>query len=66
MFTADKPMGVELASADAMAQWGQRMPASFTRPKLTFETVTGFLRSLRHSPDVTLKKVIALAKIFAI
>ena len=66
MFTAEKPMGIELASAEAMAQWGQRMPASFTRPKMSLETIAGFLRSLRHSPDVTLKKVIALAKLFAV
>ena len=66
MFTAEKPMGIEFASPEAMAQWGQRMPPSFARPKLTFEAIVGFIRSLRHVPDVTLRKVIALAKLFAI
>lgn len=65
MFTSEKQMGVEFASSEAMAQWGQRMPASFARPKLTLETVSGLIRSLRHSPDVTLKKIITLAKLFA-
>ena len=64
MFTAEKEMGVECASADAMAQWGQRMPASFARPKLTFETIAGLIRSLRHSPDVTLRKLITMARLF--
>src|SRR5208283_1632241 len=34
VFTSEEKMGVEWASPEAMAQWGQRMPASFTRPKL--------------------------------
>jgi len=64
LFTSEKTMGVEWASAEAMAQWGQRMPASFTRPKLTTENFFGLFRSLRHSPDVTLKKLITMAKLF--
>lgn len=65
LFTAQKKMGVEWASPDAMAQWGQRMPASFSRPKLTIENLVGLFRSLKHSPDVTLKKVITILKLFA-
>lgn len=65
MFTANKEMGIELASPEAMAQWGQRMPASFTRPKLTLEAICGLIHSLRHSPDVTVKKIVSLAKLFA-
>jgi catechol 2,3-dioxygenase-like lactoylglutathione lyase family enzyme len=65
MFTADKEMGVEFGSRDAMAQWGQRMPAGVARPKLKFETVSGLIRSLRHSPDVTLKKIVTILKLFA-
>jgi catechol 2,3-dioxygenase-like lactoylglutathione lyase family enzyme len=64
LFTAEKKMGVEWASPDAMAQWGQRMPASFTRPRLSIETFAGLFRSLNRSPDVTLKKLITIAKLF--
>jgi len=64
LFTADTPMGIEWASPDAMAQWGQRMPASFTRPKLTLENFVGLFRSLKRSPDVTLNKLITIAKLF--
>jgi len=64
LFTSEVTMGVEWARPDAMAQWGQRMPASFTRPKLTFENLTGLFRSLAKSPDVTLRKLITMAKLF--
>ena len=64
MFTAEKKMGIEWASADAMAQWGQRMPASFSRPKLTIENAVALMRSLKRSPDLTVKKVITLVKLF--
>ena len=64
LFTAEKAMGVEWASPDAMAQWGQRMPSSFTRPKLTVDNVRGLLRSLKQSPDVTFKKLVTIAKLF--
>ena len=65
VFTADKPMGVYPVSREAMAQWGQAMPASFTKPKLTPATVKAMLHHLRHSPDLTLRKLITLAKLFA-
>jgi hypothetical protein len=64
LFTAEKKMGVEWASPDAMAQWGQRMPASFTRPRLSIEAFAGLFRGLKRSPDVTLKKLITIAKLF--
>jgi len=64
LFTSEMEMGVEWASPQAMAQWGQRMPASFTRPKLTFENLTGLFQSLAKSPDVTLRKLITMAKLF--
>jgi catechol 2,3-dioxygenase-like lactoylglutathione lyase family enzyme len=64
VFTAEKEMGVEWASPDAMAQWGQRMPSSFTRPKLNIENLSGLLRSLKRSPDVTVKKLVTIAKLF--
>ncbi len=63
-FTADEPMGVHPVSREAMAQWGQPMPRSFTRPPLTPAAVGAIVTNLRGSPDVTLKKLLLLAKIF--
>jgi hypothetical protein len=65
VFTADVPMGVHPVSAGAMAQWGQPMPASFTRPTLSVGNIVAMLRNLRRSPDVSLKKLITLARLFA-
>jgi catechol 2,3-dioxygenase-like lactoylglutathione lyase family enzyme len=65
LFTADVPTGVHLLTRAAMAQWGQRMPASFTKPRLTARTLAALLHSLRHSPDVTLRKLRTLARAFA-
>lgn len=65
VFTADVPMGVHPVSREAMSQWGQVMPASFTKPKLTREAIKGLLYNLRHSPDLSLRKLITLAKLFA-
>jgi len=39
LFTADHPMGVHPVSRDAMSQWGEPMPASFTRPTPDVESV---------------------------
>lgn len=64
VFTADVPMGVHPVSREGMAQWGQAMPASFTRPVMNVGTIAGLVRSLRRSPDVTLKKMLTLAKLF--
>lgn len=65
VFTADAPMGVHPVSREAMSQWGQTMPASFTKPKLTPAAIKGLVHNLRHSPDLSLKKLITLAKLFA-
>ena len=64
LFTADKPTGIHPVSREAMSQWGQIMPASFTKPKITGKAVKAIVHNLRHSPDLTLKKLITLAKIF--
>jgi catechol 2,3-dioxygenase-like lactoylglutathione lyase family enzyme len=65
LFTAAAPMGVHPLARDAMAQWGPQMPASFTKPRLTPSNIAALLRSLRLSPDVTLRKLRKLAKAFA-
>jgi catechol 2,3-dioxygenase-like lactoylglutathione lyase family enzyme len=63
-FTADEPMGVHPVSREAMSQWGQPMPRSFTKPQLTLAAVGAAVENLRRSPDLTLKKLLQLAKIF--
>ena len=65
LFTADVPLGVHPVSRQAMSQWGQEMPASFTRPKITFAAIKGLIKSLISSPDVTVYKLKTLAKIFS-
>jgi catechol 2,3-dioxygenase-like lactoylglutathione lyase family enzyme len=64
LFTADVPMGINEVSREAMSQWGQVMPNSFTRPTLGFSTLTAIARGLRQSPDLTFAKLRTLAKIF--
>lgn len=65
LFTADRPMEVHRVSAEAMSQWGQRMPKSFTKPKLSWRLLKGVIHSLRTSPDLTLRKLITLSKLFS-
>jgi catechol 2,3-dioxygenase-like lactoylglutathione lyase family enzyme len=64
VFTDAVPMGVHPVSREAMSQWGQIMPASFTKPKLNPAAVKALLHNLRHSPDLSLRKLITLAKLF--
>lgn len=64
LFTADHPTGVHAVSPEAMSQWGQRMPKSFTKPVVNLANLKAMLRNLRHSPDLTLHKLITLARMF--
>lgn len=64
LFTADHPTGIHAVSPEAMAQWGQRMPKSFTRPKMSFAKVRALLRNLHRSPDLTLRKLLMLKRLF--
>jgi hypothetical protein len=64
LFTADQPMGVYPVSREAMSQWGQPMPRSFTAPHLSPATVLAILRNVRRVPDLTLDKLFTLARIF--
>jgi hypothetical protein len=64
LFTADEWTGIHPVSREAMSQWGQVMPDSFTRPELTFTSLAAIVRNLRRSPDLTLSKLRTLAKIF--
>ncbi|MEY3008251.1 MAG: hypothetical protein RI942_2593 [Pseudomonadota bacterium] len=63
VFTEGHPLGVSLASAQAMSQWGQVMPPSFIRPKITFTTLITIFRNIKKHPDLTLKKLAAIAKV---
>ena len=65
LFTAERPMGVHSVSAEAMAQWGQRMPKSFTKPKMNLAAIRALIHNLRHSPDLTFRKLVTLARLFA-
>lgn len=64
LFTADHPTGVHEVSPEAMSQWGQRMPKSFTKPVLNLSNIRALVRNLRRSPDLTLRKLITLARMF--
>lgn len=63
VFTADHAMGVSAASAQAMSQWGQVMPAEFIKPKLTLKTLITLVKNLRKHSDLTVKKLAAIAKV---
>ncbi|MEN0107706.1 MAG: VOC family protein [Pseudomonas sp.] len=65
LFTAERPTGIHSISAEAMAQWGQRMPKSFTKPAMNLSKLRALIHNLRHSPDLTLRKLITLARLFA-
>jgi hypothetical protein len=47
-----------------MAQWGQRMPKSFTKPKMSLTNLRALFRNLRRSPDLTIRKLITLMRMF--
>lgn len=65
LFTAERPMEVHEVSPDAMSQWGERMPKSFTKPAFSWRLLKGVIHSLRNSPDLTLRKLVALSKLFS-
>ncbi len=64
LFTADRPMGVHAVSREAMAQWGQPMPTTFTKPKLSPGAVAALVRNVHRSPDLSVAKLITLARLF--
>lgn len=64
LFTTDRPTGVHAVSREAMSQWGQPMPRSFTKPKINFAALRELVKNLRRSPDLNVKKLITLSKLF--
>jgi catechol 2,3-dioxygenase-like lactoylglutathione lyase family enzyme len=64
LFTATVPTGFHATSREAMAQWGPTMPRRFTKPRLTPASLALLLCNLRRSPDLSVKKLLTLAKLF--
>ncbi len=64
VLTANYKTGFHPVSRDAMSQWGPPMPRSFTKPKLSPANLMALLRNLRRSPDLNIRKLMALAKLF--
>ena len=54
----------EGVSREAMSQWGQVMPAAFTKPKLSARSLLEIPKHVYRSPDLSLGKLRTLAKIF--
>lgn len=65
VFTEECPAGVHEVSREGMAQWGPPMPRSFTRPQLTPRLLGAIVANVRRSPDLTLRKAIELARLYA-
>jgi catechol 2,3-dioxygenase-like lactoylglutathione lyase family enzyme len=64
LFSADRPTEIHPVSREGMSQWGQIMPRSFTKPKLSPAALATLVRNLRRSPDVTVGKLRTLMKMF--
>lgn len=64
LFTSDIPMGVHAVNREAMSQWGQPLPRSFTKPHLTMTAVSALFRNVRKVPDLSLSKLLTLARLF--
>lgn len=64
LFTASHPTGVHPVSREHMAQWGQPMPASFTKPKMNAHALRALADNLKNTPDLTLRKLATLARLF--
>ncbi len=64
LFTEESPAGVHEVSRKAMAQWGPPMPRSFTKPRLTPGLIAAVVANVRRSPDLSVGKLIALARMF--
>lgn len=61
-FTAGKPTGIHALARDGMAQWGDEMPRSFVKPRITFALLASAINSLFSDNDVTISKLRQLLK----
>ncbi len=64
LFTEDQPTGFHPATREGMWQWGEPMPRSFTKPKITPASLAALIRNLRRSPDLSVGKLGTLVRIF--
>lgn len=64
LLTEDQPTGVFPVGRGAMSQWGEPLPRRFTQPKLTPASFSALVRNLRRSPDLSVAKLLTLARIF--
>ena len=64
VFTADVPTGIYPVNRAAMSQWGQPMPSTFTKPKLTPRNLAALLCNLSRIPDLSFGKLVALTRLF--
>jgi catechol 2,3-dioxygenase-like lactoylglutathione lyase family enzyme len=64
LFREEVPMGVHAVSREAMSQWGPIMPASFTKPALSASALVAIAHHVRRSPDLSLRKLFTLARLF--
>lgn len=64
LFTSAHPTGIHPVSREHMAQWGQPMPASFTKPKMNARALRALADNLKNTPDLTLRKLATLARLF--
>ncbi len=64
LFTAAHPTGVYAASRQAMSQWGQAMPVSFAKPKLSLLFVVKVIANVSRSSDLSFAKVRTMLKLF--
>lgn len=63
-FTDEVPMGIHPVTREAMSQWGPPMPRSFTAPALTPANLAAMVHNVRSSPDLSIRKLLTLARIF--
>jgi len=63
VFTADAPTGVSAASGASLSQWGPPLPASFIRPKASFANLADGIRHLYRSPDLSVRKLLMMARL---
>lgn len=63
VFTSDVATGVSLAGPASLSQWGPPLPPEFIRPKPSLELLTGAIRNLIQSPDLSLRKLLAMIRL---
>lgn len=63
VFTSDVPIGVSSAGGEGLSQWGPPLPATFLRPAATLTNLGDAIRNTVQSPDLSLRKLLEMAKL---